>query len=296
MDQRVALDGLEPPLVTLHSRGAASSPLILASPHAGRDYRAEFLAISRLDMAQLRRTEDAFVDQLFQDGPSHGVPLLCANFPRSWLDVNRDEWELDPAMFADQLPAQAAAVSARAAAGLGAIPRVASQGAPIYRRKLQFAEAEQRLAQAWRPYHRALAGLIEETKNRFGRCVLIDCHSMPSAHGGAGSTGAASEQQPADIVLGDAFGTSCRSDLVGWVESKLQKQGYVVKRNVPYAGGYVTRHYGKPSLGVDVLQLEIARSLYMDETAIEPHRSFEKTRRNCEELIAALARAVSKAG
>ena len=135
MDQRVALDGLEPPLVTLHSRGAASSPLILASPHAGRDYRAEFLAISRLDMAQLRRTEDAFVDQLFQDGPSHGVPLLCANFPRSWLDVNRDEWELDPAMFADQLPAQAAAVSARAAAGLGAIPRVASQGAPIYRRK-----------------------------------------------------------------------------------------------------------------------------------------------------------------
>jgi len=287
MDQLAGLDISEPPPVTLWSGTQARSPLILASPHAGRDYRADFLAASRLDKQQLRKTEDAYVDLLFQDAPRHGVPLLCANFPRAWMDVNRDEWELDPAMFAEKLPPQVAFGSARVAAGLGAIPRVAASGAPIYRRKLRLAEAEERLERGWRPYHRALAELIDRTRSQFGWCVLIDCHSMPSL------PGFGTEPSP-DYILGDLFGTSCRPDLVAWCEAELRARGYLVRRNAPYAGGYVTRHYGDPAHGVHVLQLELARRLYMDESAIEPNESFARLRAECSELVVAMVRYLSE--
>jgi len=289
MDQLATLDLTEPQPVTLWSGSEACSPLVLASPHAGRDYPADFLAASRLDKLQLRRTEDAFVDLLFQDAPMLGVPLLCANFPRAWVDVNRDEWELDPAMFAEKLPPQVAFGSARVAAGLGAIPRVAASGAPIYRRKLRLAEAEQRLELGWRPYHRALADLVDRTRQQFGWCLLIDCHSMPSL------PGLGSEASP-DYILGDLFGTSCRPDLVLWCEAKLKGRGYLVRRNTPYAGGYVTRHYGNPARGVHVLQLEVARRLYMDESAIEPHQGFAKLRQECSELVTAMINYLNQSG
>jgi len=288
MDQLVARDITEPPPVTLWSGNQACSPLILASPHAGRDYRPDFLAASRLDKLQLRKTEDAFVDLLFQDAPMRGVPLLCANFPRAWVDVNRDEWELDPTMFAEQLPPQVGSGSARVAAGLGAIPRVGASGAPIYRRKLRLSEAEERLEQGWRPYHRALTELIERTRQQFGWCLLIDCHSMPSL------PGVGTSASP-DYILGDLFGTTCRPDLVAWCETELQARGYVVRRNAPYAGGYVTRHYGQPALGVHVLQLEVARRLYMNESAIEPSEGFARLRRECDDLVAALVRHLNHA-
>jgi len=306
MDQLVALDIAEPPAVTLWEAQHAVSPLILAAPHAGRSYRPEFLEVSRLDKLQLRKTEDAFVDLLFQDAPKHGVPLLCANFPRAWVDVNREEWELDPAMFADKLPPQVAMGSARVAAGLGSIPRVAALGAPIYRRKLSLEEAEQRLEAGWRPYHRALTDLIERTKRQFGWCLLIDCHSMPTlgatsqsliaqnqATQGEGSPPVARPGTP-DIILGDLFGTACRPDLVAWCERELQAKGYSVRRNAPYAGGYVTRHYGKPALGVHVLQLELARRLYMNEAAVEPHEGFAKLRQQCADLVIALVQHLSQ--
>jgi N-formylglutamate amidohydrolase len=280
MDHPPALDAILPP-VTLHVGASPGSPLILASPHAGRDYRPDFLKASRLDPRQLRRTEDAFVDLLFQEAPALGVSLLCANFPRAWVDVNREQWELDPTMFDAPLPPFAVKNSPRVAVGLGVIPKVAGQGALIYPGKLTLAEAEERLSQAWRPYHRALEDLIEQTRRQFGWCLLIDCHSMPKPSVALPDAGP-------DVILGDAFGTSCRSDLVLWCEEYLQAAGYRLRRNAPYAGGYVTRHYGRPATGVHVLQLEIARELYMDEATLEPSAQFKKMRRNCTGFIAAL--------
>ncbi|MBM3613828.1 MAG: N-formylglutamate amidohydrolase, partial [Alphaproteobacteria bacterium] len=177
------------------------APLLFASPHSGRDYPAAFLAAARLDPLALRRSEDSFVEELFAAAPAHGAPLIHAHFPRAYVDVNRERWELDPAMFAGPLPAYVNAASARVAAGLGTIPRVVATGEPIYRGKLDFAEAETRIARCWTPYHEALAALIAETKARFGCCLLIDCHSMPSQAAGHGL----GRRQP-DMVLGDLHG------------------------------------------------------------------------------------------
>ena len=177
----------------IYAPGVPSAPLVLASPHSGRDYSAEFLAASRLDPLGLRRSEDSFVDELLADGPALGVPLLAANFPRAWCDPNREAWELDAGMFVDDLPHWVNSNSPRVGAGLGTIARIVSSGEAIYRRKLLFAEAEDRVRTCWRPYHDALAGLIGEAKAAFGTCLLIDCHSMPTAS--RGST---------DIILGDA--------------------------------------------------------------------------------------------
>jgi len=259
-------------------------PIVVASPHSGRDYPAAFLAAARLDPIGLRRSEDSFVDTLFADAPAHGAPLLAATFPRAYCDANREAWELDPAMFSDDLPPWVNTTSPRVGAGLGTIARVVATGETIYRGKLSFAEAVYRVRACWQPYHDALAGLIAETRARFGACLLIDCHSMP-ATGGGSRTGAG----PADIVLGDAYGTSCAPGVTRLVERVLADLGYLVRRNDPYAGGYVTRHYGRPREGVHALQIEIARSLYMDEENITPSPRFGLMRRHIADLLAVLA-------
>jgi len=272
----------------LLSRPAAQTvPLVFASPHSGRAYPPAFVAASRLDALGLRRSEDSFVDELFAAAPAHGAPLLAAQFPRAFCDANREPWELDPAMFADPLPDWVNTASPRVGAGLGTIARVVATGEAIYREKLRFAEAERRVQVYWQPYHDALSAMVAETRDRFGTCLLIDCHSMP-AHGGSSRGGAG----PADIVLGDAYGTACAPAVTALVERSLRGLGYAVRRNDPYAGGYVTRHYGRPRDGVHVLQLEIARGLYMDEAAIERSPRFAIMRRHMEELIFILARAM----
>lgn len=262
-----------------------SVPLVFASPHSGRDYPAEFVATARLDALGLRRSEDSFVDDLFAAAPSHGAPLLAANFPRAYCDPNREAWELDPTMFTDALPEWVNTTSPRVGAGLGTIARIVATGEVIYRAKLPFAEAQRRVRDYWQPYHDALLGLIDATRGTFGACLLIDCHSMP-ANGGSSRTGA----RPADIVLGDAYGTSCAPAVTRLVERTLLEMGYVVRRNDPYAGGYITRHYGRPREGVHALQIEIARNLYMDETRITPSPRFDVMRQDMTFLIIALAR------
>ncbi len=261
-----------------------TAPLVFTSPHSGRDYPADFLATTRLDPLGLRRSEDSFVDQLFADAPTHGAPLLSATFPRAFCDPNREAWELDPAMFADTLPAWVNTTSPRVGAGLGTIARIVATGESIYRAKLPFAEAERRVRDYWQPYHDTLLTLIDETRASFGACLLIDCHSMP-ANGGASRIGAGS----ADIVLGDAYGTSCAPTITGLVERALSAHGYAVRRNDPYAGGYITRHYGRPRDGIHSLQIEIARHLYMDESDITPTARFPIMRRHLSDLIATLA-------
>lgn len=277
-----SLPGLEaPPPFRVQRPVRQTMPLVFASPHSGTHYTADFLAGARLDPLALRRSEDSFVDELFAAAPAHGAPLLSATFPRVFCDANREPWELDPAMFEDPLPAWVNSASPRVGAGLGTIARVVATGEPVYRGKLPFAEAEARVRDCWQPYHAALASLIEETRARFGCCLLVDCHSMPThpAHGAP----------PADMVLGDAHGTSCAPRATRLVEEALTTLGYRVRRNDPYAGGYVTRHYGAPREGVHALQVEIARRLYMDEARLQRAPGMAGLQRDLGHLLTVLS-------
>ena len=264
-----------------------STPLVLASPHSGDRYPADFLKMAKLDRATLRLSEDCYVDELIAAGPNFGAPVLKALFPRVYVDANREAFELDPVMFEDRLPEAAITDSPRVAAGLGSIPRLAANDREIYGRKLPFAEAEQRIARYYRPYHQALSMLMQETRERFGGCLLIDCHSMPSV-GGQGERDLGRAR--VDFVLGDCFGASCADAVTAAAETHLRKEGAHVRRNNPYSGGYVTQHYGRPVEGIHVLQIEINRSIYMDEQSLERLPQFQETKQRIERLLAMLAR------
>lgn len=260
-------------------------PFVFASPHSGIDYPPEFVAAARLDPVSLRRSEDSFVDELFASAPEHGAPILCAKFPRAYVDPNREPFELDPEMFADPLPGYVNTDSPRVAAGLGTIARVVTNGAEIYRRKLRFADALDRVNRLYRPYHDALQGLIDRTKARFGHSVLIDCHSMPSIGGPMDKDPG---RRRVDFVLGDSHGASCNPRLTDLAEEFLADMGYVVRRNLPYAGGFTTRHYGRPANDVHALQIEINRAIYMDEDRFERLAGFDTVARNMGRLVETL--------
>ncbi len=263
-----------------------SAPLVFASPHSGTRYPPDFVASSPLDLRSLRRSEDSFVDELFAAAPGLGLPLIRALFPRAYIDPNREPFELDPAMFADDLPAYANTQSSRVAAGLGTIARVVSSGQEIYGGKLKFADAAERINDNYRPYHKALKDLLDETRERFRCYVLIDCHSMPSV-GGPNDPDAGRVR--ADFVLGDAYAVSCGEVVIRLAERLLESQGYRVVRNKPFSGGFSTRHYGRPSLGMHAMQIEVNRALYMDEAAIKPNDGMAGLIEHLNELIAALA-------
>ncbi len=261
-------------------------PLVLSSPHSGSVYPADFVASSRLDAHSLRRSEDAFVHELFAGGPTLGAPLLHALFPRAYLDPNREAYELDPTMFDGPLPHHANVRSPRVIAGLGTIARMVANGADIYRGKLPVAEAEHRIATCYRPFHHALRSLIDATRDRFGFCILIDCHSMPS-----GSSGHGVIEPPgggAEFVLGDCHGVSCAPAVIEAARKVLTDRGFRVARNTPYAGGYTTRHYGRPAERVHALQIEINRRLYMDEATFARLPAFTKIADTMTEVVAAL--------
>ena len=270
-----------PPPFVLHRPARQTMPLVFASPHSGRDYPPAFLAAARLDPLSLRKSEDSFVDELFAAAPRHGAPLIAASFPRAFCDANREPWELDPEMFSEPLPEWVNSASPRIGAGLGTIARVVASGSVIYRDKLSFAEAEARIRCCWEPFHASLAALIADTRKAFGACLLIDCHSMPAPPIPAG--------RRVDFVLGDAYGTTCAEPVVRLIEEILAGLGYCVRRNDPYSGGYITRHYGRPREGVHALQLEIARDLYMDEARIEPLAGFASLREGIERLLSRLS-------
>ncbi|MBL8708523.1 MAG: N-formylglutamate amidohydrolase [Rhodospirillaceae bacterium] len=274
-------------------------PLILASPHSGRAYPPDFLAASALTRQELRLSEDCYVDELVGAGPDLGVPLLSALFPRSYCDVNREPLELDPGMFADRLPRDAKTNSPRVAAGLGVVPRLAANDREIYRQKLTFAEVETRLARCYQPYHAALAALVAEAQAAHGRCLVLDCHSMPSTGGGADRdlpsgerNGQGGKGKPGngrvDFVLGDCFGASCDAGIAAAIDAHLRAGGAQMRRNSPYSGGYVTQHYGRPESGVHVLQIEINRALYLDERSLERSAGFSDVQATMTGLIAML--------
>ena len=253
-----------------------TAPFIFASPHSGRAYPADFVASSWLTPLALRRSEDAFVEELFEGAVERGSPIIAARFPRAFLDVNRAASELDPAMFDGALPMEVAEPSTRVTSGLGVIPRIVRDGAEIYRRKLSPVEAERRLTRLYRPYHAALAGLVEETRLRFGVAILVDCHSMPSA------------ASTPDVVFGDRYGASASSNLMRQAEIAFEACGFTTARNIPYAGGYTTHLYARRERGVHALQIELNRTLYLDEEMIEPSGRFEETRTRLGEALGKL--------
>jgi len=248
-------------------------PFVFSSPHSGRCYPSAFLKASRLGASAIRRSEDLFVDQLFDFVPSLGAPMIAARFPRCYLDVNREPYELDPAMFAGPLPDCANSASIRVAGGLGTIPRIVAEREEIYREKLPVEEVAVRIEGLYLPFHEALEALVEETRRRFGFAILVDCHSMPS------SVRVLPGGRRADIVVGDRFGTSAAPHFVAMATQRLGALGFEVTRNKPYAGGFITERYGRPRRGVHAIQIEINRGLYADEENFLPHAGFEPLRR-----------------
>jgi len=258
----------------------AQGGVVFASPHSGQRYPADLLASTRLDPVTLRASEDSFVDEIFAAAPAMGAPLLKAHFPRAYLDVNREPYELDPGMFEDGLPGYCNTRSPRVAAGLGTVARVVSHGVEIYARKLRAAEALERVERLYRPYHATLAGLVDEARDRTGSALVVDCHSMPSA-GPDGRRGP-------DIVLGDGHGRACGARVIDAAARVLRERGYTVSLNAPYAGGFTTVHYGRPDEGVHALQIEINRALYMDERRMTRRPLIARLAGDMRALVAAL--------
>jgi len=243
-------------------------PFVFNSPHSGRHYPERFLAMTRLDRSAIRRSEDCFVEELFCGAVALGAPLLRANFPRAYLDVNREPWELDPRMFAEPVPSFVNIRSARVAGGLGTVPKLVGEGLDIYSGRLPLSEAVQRIEAIYKPYHDCLRRLITRTHARFGCAVLVDCHSMPASIR-VGETGL----RP-DFIIGDRFGTSACSALTERAISLLVEAGYTVAHNKPYAGGFITEHYGRPARGLHALQIEVNRGLYMNERTFQRSAGF----------------------
>ena len=262
-----------------------TAPVVFNSPHSGQVYPARLLAAARLDAMALRRSEDCYIDEVFACAAGLGCPLLAAEFPRAWLDVNREPWELDPSMFATALPDTANVTSARVAGGLGTIPRIVAEGEDIYAAKLDWREAEDRIRRFYFPYHEALRGLMARTFRAFGKVVLVDCHSMPSA------AGLTPPGRP-DIVLGDRHGAACAGAIVALVEAGFARHGLKVARNRPYAGGHITQRYGQPQDGVHALQVEINRSLYVNERTLERTRGFAVLQGIVRDVMAGLVGAL----
>lgn len=256
-----------------------TSCVVFASPHSGRDYPWSFLRKTVLDEHTIRTSEDAFVDRLFDCAPQFGASFLKAGAPRAFVDLNRSVDELDPALIEG---VRRGGHNPRVASGLGVIPRVVAASRSIYRGKISAEEAQRRITQYWHPYHQMLQKLLDTARERHGQAVLIDCHSMPhEAMDGIARSGI---RRP-DVVLGDRFGVAAAGEVVDRLETAFSAAGFVVTRNAPFAGAYITQAYGRPSKGQHAVQVEIDRSIYMNEQLIRPNGNFDQVRTAIRDVI-----------
>lgn len=281
---RIAPDFETQPAFEVRTPAQQRRPFVYNSPHSGRHYPERFLSMTRLDRVAIRRSEDFFVDELFDTVTSLGAPMLVAHFPRAYLDVNREPYELDPRMFSDRLPHFVNRQSIRVAGGLGTLPRVVSEGQNIYSRRLAFHEAWQRVETIYKPYHAALRGLLADTHRAFGHAVLVDCHSMPA------SIRIGADGIRPDFIIGDRFGTSASAELAETAIDELRALGYLVAANKPYAGGFITEHYGRPAKGLHAIQIEINRGLYVDEVTLDKKPGFNALREDLLVFMSKLMR------
>ncbi|MCR9113415.1 MAG: N-formylglutamate amidohydrolase [Rhodobacteraceae bacterium] len=257
-----------------------TTPVVFASPHSGRDYQWSFLRRTRLNEHSVRSSEDAFVDELFDCAPRYGAPFLKAAAPRAYVDLNRARDELDPALIEG---ARKTGHNPRVASGLGVIPRVVANGKAIYSGKITMAEAQRRIDTYWAPYHETLRAQLDQAHVMFGQAILIDCHSMP--HEAMDAVARSGVRRP-EVVLGDRFGAAASERIVDRIEAAFAAAGLVVTRNTPFAGAYVTQHYGRPSNNVHAVQVEIDRALYMNERLVRPNGNFAAFKRLLDGIVA----------
>ncbi|MCY4305558.1 MAG: N-formylglutamate amidohydrolase [Aestuariivita sp.] len=276
----------------IHSPETLRSCVVFASPHSGKEYPKSFLAKTMLDHLTIRSSEDAFVDELFDSAPKYGAPLISAVLPRAYIDLNRSHSDLDPAIIEGVQQNQH---NPRVAVGLGVIPRVVANGHPIYTKKISRFEADKRIKKYWYPYHATLQNLLTESQKKFGQVILIDCHSMP--HEAIKDINNTVKSNPVksnpvksnpDIVLGDRFGRSANGEIVDLIEAAFSQVGFTITRNSPFAGAYTSQEYGHPFQYRHVIQVEIDRSIYMNEERIVKNADFETVHRAIEMAIAAI--------
>ena len=280
-----------PPPFLFYPSVAEERPFLINVPHSGRYYPPALRQASRLDIQAIRLSEDAYVDAIFADMPQVGAAMMVATHARAYVDLNRAADELDPDMFHPPLAEESVRRTHRVRAGLGIIPAIVSRGTNIYHDRLPAREAHRRIEAIHRPYHAMLAETLAGLRRRHGMAVLIDCHSMPSADASGGASrrfGWGSGRPWPDIVLGDCWGQSCGRALSDLAEDLFIRAGFSVRRNIPYAGGYATRHYGVPGEGIHALQIELCRALYMDETTLMPHPDMPDIARNLTDALSAL--------
>ncbi len=260
-----------------------TTSVVFASPHSGRDYPWAFLRRTVLNEHSIRSSEDAFVDQLYDCAPQFGAPFIKAGAPRAFVDLNRSADELDPALIKG---AVRAGHNPRVASGLGVVPRVVANGKAIYAGKLSMAEVNRRIDTYWRPYHEAVQAQLDQAHLMFGRAILIDCHSMP--HEAMDVVVRSGVRRP-DVVLGDRFGAAAEEVIVDRIEAAFVAAGLVVARNTPFAGAYITQHYGRPMRGQHAVQVEVDRALYMNEQEIRPNGNFSVFKGLIRDVIAQIA-------
>lgn len=259
-----------------HNLGAT----VFSSPHSGRRYPDTFRRHSRLDDLTLRASEDAFIDDIFAMAPRYGAPLLAAQFPRAFIDVNRADDELDPALITRYTARRPRTL--RVSAGLGVVPRIVAENTPIYDGKLPMHEVEARIDCCYRPFHAQLNEALNRARRLHGIALLIDCHSMPS------DTSRRSNRR-AEIVIGDCYGASANTDISDAVFALFRNQGFRVARNAPFAGGYITQRYGKPRDAIHAIQIEIDRGLYLDQKNMVPTANYQTLKRLLDPIVAELA-------
>jgi len=264
-----------------HDPQSGHVPVVFDSPHSGRIYPANFDYICPADL--LRQAEDSYVDELFASAPDQGAVLLCALFPRSFIDVNRAQDDIDPDMLDGPWPGLLSP-SEKSMLGMGLIRSLCRPGMPMYQGRLPVARALERVERYWRPYHEQLAGLLDALHARFGAVWHVNCHSMPTIPGVMDDRG-----NGPDFVLGDRDGTTCEAAFTRFVADTLRDMGYRVKLNDPYKGVELVRRYSRPTRGRHSLQIEVHRRLYMNEETLERHSGFERLRQDIDRLIGAIA-------
>ncbi len=270
---------------------AAAAPVLFDSPHSGRHYPPDFRPGST--SLELRRGEDAYVDELLQDAPTVGVTVLSATYARCWIDANRDEDDLDVTMLADEWPGPLRPTE-KSRMGLGLVRRYVTPGVAVNAGPLTAAEVRRRIETAYRPYHEALDALVAALRSAHGRVWFVDWHSMKSV-GNAMTPDGPGAPRP-DFVVSDDLGRTCAPELTDVVVSELRGMGYDVRVNDPYKGGRIVKRVGRPGEGVHTLQVEVNRALYLDEAAVEKTAGFDGVRAALLRLAEALVEAAGQEG
>ena len=267
------------PSYTLRVPEIQKSFCIFSSPHSGQAYGETFKNDYQIEFLKLRSSEDAFVNQLFSKVVDYGAQLISANVPRAFVDLIRSDDELDHNLISG-LPNKYK--NKRISSGLGVIPRVVANGTVIRSGKISYNDANERLKHYYYPYHDKLSEILRKTKENFGRVILYDCHSMPQE--AVKSLGSSWEKIP-DIVLGDCYGEASDRKLLEKTANVFKKQGLQVSINQPFSGGFITKNYGHPILKQDAIQIEVNRSLYMNELKIEKADNFNEFKKVISKVL-----------